>query len=465
MIRSSRQHAGFSLIEVLIAIVVLAFGLIGLAAVFPAVIKQQQDATARRIQDYSQEAIRDMFNRVSEDLIDWRFLSWDPFMSPGNLGSNCVCDSQTSFDLVSVFGTGCPSLDARCHPQSIAPVVHTGIWEEDWEWPQLGNIEGSNSISEIYQRSGTLYVGNGSIVLCNRKIRLATQFASFDTSGALDQNGDPIGNGILEGDEIAAALTDRYLFNRPVGCEPGGDVNGNGVIDVAPNSQDWVFEINSRTVNGVVEFDSWVWDDPIFVEIADITGSDSTALTTFARIYPEPYAETSDPAFVWDFVPRKLSSGALEAAVFVRRIDPEIPIPPGSSLSDVLVNATREGARVVLPVAETEGGIPTFNGSGRYSTIRKRQFTLSDDNASLLILDPAADTEAVYIAQVGQKLIDEGSSALVQTVEEVTIREGIYFVTLNPGYGEVMQGESLTFLYTPQLAVDAFITSIPCGGN
>lgn len=41
----SPRHSGFSLIEVLIAVVVLAFGMLGLAAVFPAVIRGQQTAT------------------------------------------------------------------------------------------------------------------------------------------------------------------------------------------------------------------------------------------------------------------------------------------------------------------------------------------------------------------------------------------------------------------------------------
>lgn len=465
MSETSRNHRAFSLIEVLIAIVVLAFGLLGLAAVFPAVIKQQQDATKKREQDYSQEAIRDMFDRISEDLIDWRFLTWDPFISPANLGENCNCDSGASFDLVSVYGNGCTSLDARCHPQSIAPVIHTAFWEDDWNWPLLGAIPGAGSIFSQYRNNGTIYVGNGAIVLCNRKIRAATEFASFDTMGGFDSNGSQIGNGILEGPEIDLALSDRYLFARPIGCEPDGDENDNGVIDVGPDSGDWVFECIKSNNAGVTEFESWVWDDPVFVDIEDITGSESTALTTFARIYPEPFAETSEPAFVWDFVPRKLPGGALEVGVFVRRIDSEIPIPPGSSLSEVLTNATREGARKVLPVGETESGIPTFNGSGRYSLIRKRQFTIAESNPRLLILDPSSDDQATFIAQVGQKLIDERIPATVQTVAAVTLENGRFYVTLNPGYGENMRGEDINFLYTPQPAVDAFVTSIPCSGD
>lgn len=459
MIRAEQKSRAFSLIEVLIAIFVLAFGLIGLAAVFPAVIKQQQDATDDRVQDYAQEAIRDMFDRISNESIDWRFLHWDPFLSSSNLGENCRCDSGDSYGLVSVFGDGCVTLDPRCHPESVLP-KYNGRWEVDWSWPKLEGLDG------VYQQTGNLIVGDGSIVLCTRETVLARTLDDFD-----GLSGSGIRDGLLTGEEITLARQSGYIWMEPAGCEPSGDYRigsddePNGLIDVKQNSNDTLFRANIETIDGAIFFSGWMWNEPVYVQIADLLDTDATVLSPISRVYPEPFSSSSEPLFVWDFVPRKLLAGTLECAVFVRRIDSEIPVPPGSTLSEVLVNATRSGTRLVFPVGETSSGVPNFNGSGNYSMIRQATFRLSKLNSSVLELDPANNDQAVYVAQKGQHLIDEGIPAKVQEVIDVKIEANTLYVTLFPGYGEEMANREVNLLYTPQLAVDAFVKEIPCGGN
>lgn len=64
--RGHRGHAGFSLVEILIAILVLALGLLGLGAVFPVVIAQQRDATDRTRGASAIEAIEALTIRGGE---------------------------------------------------------------------------------------------------------------------------------------------------------------------------------------------------------------------------------------------------------------------------------------------------------------------------------------------------------------------------------------------------------------
>lgn len=61
---------GFSLVEILIAILVLAFGLLGLAAIFPVVVTQQRDAADEMLGPAAVSAIEAQLFGGS-DLVDW----------------------------------------------------------------------------------------------------------------------------------------------------------------------------------------------------------------------------------------------------------------------------------------------------------------------------------------------------------------------------------------------------------
>lgn len=64
---------GFSLVEILIAILVLAFGLLGLAAIFPVVVTQQRDASDRMLGPAAAEGIEaQLFGAAN--IINWGYV-------------------------------------------------------------------------------------------------------------------------------------------------------------------------------------------------------------------------------------------------------------------------------------------------------------------------------------------------------------------------------------------------------
>ncbi|MEO1511676.1 MAG: hypothetical protein AAFU70_06365 [Planctomycetota bacterium] len=78
------------------------------------------------------------------------------------------------------------------------------------------------------------------------------------------------------------------------------------------------------------------------------------------------------PLYVWDIVLRRSESGGIQAALFLRRIDPGIRAGGGRSIAELLTNANGESDRGVaaapFPVAFDYGsGTATRNGIGDYS--------------------------------------------------------------------------------------------------
>lgn len=91
---------GFSLVEVLIAVVVLALGVLGLAAIFPAVIAQQRNAQSETLGSVVSSTAKIMLQRQTSTL------GWDRLDRDVTLSSNGNCLNAKLDGLWGVFDWG-----------------------------------------------------------------------------------------------------------------------------------------------------------------------------------------------------------------------------------------------------------------------------------------------------------------------------------------------------------------------
>lgn len=129
---------GFSLIEVLIAVLVLSLGLLGLAAVFPVVIAQQRDAVDRTRGAIVAETVQHLLTDA-ENLVSFEGLRRDYLFSMQNGSPSDVC--RTGMDL--------------------NPEYMTFLWEPTWRWANSGGGHWTQDPLVNYQRYGDLFVGYG----------------------------------------------------------------------------------------------------------------------------------------------------------------------------------------------------------------------------------------------------------------------------------------------------------------
>lgn len=350
--RSSIHPAprAFSLIEVLIAVVVLAIGLLGLAAVFPVVLSQQR-ATADAVQGVSME------RSVGDVLARHAAMSKRP---------RVILEEMP------------PLAGAAANPSGWEQLVADGDW------------------SEIIP--STTY---GIWVLPERTGSINPSGTGFDVGadGSLGVTG-----------QIVIPVSER-LIPTPTGA------------DAAPR---------------------YVWD----------------AALRRIQIGPTP---VRTPAAVRE---AQLRNDQIEAAVFVRRVDPGIRPPQGQTLAQSLISGDR------LAVAADSRGRPTNDGSPAngniYSTIQTIDFDVPNAERLDQIQLGQSDLRA-FALQVGQKLVSQTGS--IHTVTEVIRTPGRAADTaiITPAIGRDLYdlqqqlnsaGQGFQMLFTPQIPASVNIVKL-----
>lgn len=178
---------------------------------------------------------------------------------------------------------------------------------------------------------------------------------------------------------------------------------------------------------------------PVDVEATSgwaIIGQDDPATGTFderiviplaERLYPSDASGAGEPMLVWDMAVRRVSdgAGAVQVAIFARRIDQRIRLDRGASMYAAMTNTSLSEAQRRWPVSEDLAGVPLQNGQlgggSRYSQPFTCAVQLPDprvrDVLRLTGVPSGRAMDRVYaqISVQGQKVVDNYGN--IYTVE------------------------------------------------
>lgn len=146
-----KTRNAFTLLEILISVVVLAIGLVGVVAIFPAVIDLQrraQDSVIGTAAATSAEA-RLVGTFIQNESLDW--YDWD-----GEFGSNTPrSDMFPAFSILKL-DRGISERDARTFDGATAK-VYDFLWDARWEWQRQENRDAL----DVLDSTGDLVLGGG----------------------------------------------------------------------------------------------------------------------------------------------------------------------------------------------------------------------------------------------------------------------------------------------------------------
>lgn len=288
--------------------------------------------------------------------------------------------------------------------------------------------------------------------------------------------------GVIAANNARAYLLGRPDLNRLIadgsGSRGGGGPTIGGVSQIEPIGFGvWLEDLNwSEEGRWRTPWDA-LWD-PKYKQAGELRPAGTGVAPTIPladRLWPDP-SSGADPLLVWDFVARRVPADpagspqadeierTIEIAVFVRRLDPAIRVPPGMSRAEVLLASPTDRDFRLAVGERVVGGSPgpTGDGSGDYSLPRVIQVEAYDpQRLDRIRLDDNTRWLRARAAQPGQKLVDNLGN--IYTVTRLVDPDNVDIVEVTPPVSAFQRDQIDRVAFTPQIpaAVDVFRITIP----
>lgn len=216
--------------------------------------------------------------------------------------------------------------------------------------------------------------------------------------------------------------------------------------------------------------------------IFDRTGGLKVSIRTADRLWPGEGSGAS-PQFVWDFVGRRVNVSqanmqvlpsepeppVVQIAMFVRRVDPNIRVPQGRTLREVLTGQVPASQRRVPVgvVSNTSRPQPTLDGTGEYGVPILMNVRYDANEPNGFFLDGGTPLERSLAVQLGQRLVDNLGNVYIVRGTDKRYAPPTYRVLVDPpvpaavrstNAGNNVLNRMVQVVFTPQVpaAVSVF---------